>query len=120
MSLQRVAWRCRPSHRPYLPSTLPTSSLFPILAHKANQSTHKIPSSQKPHHKSASNAPSPENPSYPAFNFTDLGATRPVKTAVVICLTVVATAETYFWAKAFWRWYEGSERPEGGNKTEGA
>lgn len=54
-------------------------------------------------HKSTDAGTGPsQNPSYPLFSFRDLGANRTVKIVVVVCVSVLATMESIFWAKVAW------------------
>ncbi|KAF7511318.1 hypothetical protein GJ744_004883 [Endocarpon pusillum] len=64
--------------------------------------------------KRQSDAASPQNPSYPAFSFDGLGASRGVKVVVIAGLTVLGTMETIFWSK--WLWAKFSPVPEGESK----
>ncbi|KAJ7274017.1 hypothetical protein C8J57DRAFT_250210 [Mycena rebaudengoi] len=43
----------------------------------------------------------------------DLGATRTVKVVIYVTIAVLATVETFVWAKAGWRWYAGKPESEG-------
>lgn len=62
----------------------------------------------------------PENPSYPAFKFSNLGANRAVKITVYTVIGILGTLETIFWTKAALRYFKSSEpiqNKQGGDDT---
>lgn len=57
---------------------------------------------------------SPANPATPEFSFKGLGASRTVKTTVVVCLSILGTMETAFWVKVLWaKFYPAKEEGDG-------
>lgn len=43
-----------------------------------------------------------KNPSYPGFNFKELGASRTVKVVVIVALSIGGMMESIFWAQVLW------------------
>lgn len=84
------------------------------FSQKTSLNTKDNPSQKTEPHKQRSDAPSPQNPSYPAFSFDGLGASRGVKAVVIASLTVLGTMETIFYGK--WLWAKFSPAPEGESK----
>lgn len=86
--------------RPLTPLTSPRQLLLglpPSYLHRGLESK-PSPPSWRPH---AIEPPSSE-PSYPAFSLRDLGANRATKITVLVCLSILGTMETIFYAKMLW------------------
>lgn len=117
-----------------------TAILSPLVSspaqHRAfslSQSSHQsVPNLNSTEHQStppkAAPAPAsprrkldtPENPSYPSFSLEGLGANRSVKIVLIVCLTVLGTMESIFWARAIWEWMKGTGEEAGaGHEEEG-
>ena len=76
----------------------------PSLARSLPPSTqHNFSSSPFPLSKAARpSEPSSPDPSHPKFTLRDLGANRAAKATVLVCLSILGTMETVFWAKVLW------------------
>ncbi len=49
------------------------------------------------------------NPELPSFSLNGLGASKGVKTAIIIILCIFGTMETWMWCKWAWNWWKGSD-----------
>ncbi|UNI16440.1 hypothetical protein JDV02_002872 [Purpureocillium takamizusanense] len=49
------------------------------------------------------------NPELPSFSLNGLGASKGVKTAIIIILGIFGTMETWMWCKWAWNWWKGSD-----------
>ncbi|CAI6064835.1 unnamed protein product [Clonostachys chloroleuca] len=45
----------------------------------------------------------------PSFNLNSLGLSKNMKILVLGIISIFGTIETWFWCKAIWRWWKGSE-----------
>ncbi|KAJ6441487.1 glycosyl hydrolase [Purpureocillium lavendulum] len=52
------------------------------------------------------------NPELPAFSLNGLGASKGVKTAIIVILCIFGTMETWMWCKWAWNWWKGSDGEE--------
>ena len=100
MLMHEIVWRSTPNHRN---AVLPLGPQSILSFRRAAFSTGTDNKTQKaPPHKPASSTQVSGNPSYPAFSFKDLGASRTVKIIVIAGLSVIGTIESIFWIKAIW------------------
>lgn len=62
-----------------------------------------------------------ENPSYPSFDFKELGASRIVKIVVIVAISIGGTMESIFWAQVLWAKFGPEKVPgtlKGGEREE--
>ncbi|CAG9954772.1 unnamed protein product [Clonostachys rosea f. rosea IK726] len=45
----------------------------------------------------------------PSFSLSSLGLSKNMKILVLGIISIFGTIETWFWCKAIWRWWKGSE-----------
>ncbi|VUC25093.1 unnamed protein product [Clonostachys rosea] len=45
----------------------------------------------------------------PSFDLSSLGLSKNMKILVLGIISIFGTIETWFWCKAIWRWWKGSE-----------
>ena len=78
------------------PPGLARSPLPPSNQHNFSSSPFLLTKAARP------SKPSAPDPCHPKFSLRDLGANRAAKATVLVCLAVLGTMETVFWAKVLW------------------
>ncbi|KAF2177660.1 hypothetical protein K469DRAFT_719583 [Zopfia rhizophila CBS 207.26] len=90
----------RPQQIPLQPYGPAFSRTFSRLSQNQKESPQTREASHSQRQKSQT-TPS-ENPSIPAFNLKDLGASRPIYYGIIVVLSILGTIESVFWIKVIW------------------